>query len=399
MQKTIWASKAISSTYPLHPFARLIKTEHVGHGYKRQRISYSNFNRPPFRRTPFVQVGNAVGAVHKESHIRQCTARIEHLINALHTPPKVSATPEVPTPLQPTYLQWNELLTAVDSLLAAAADVRACTALIQKYSNSHEHLELVVQLLAETASLEDALLSNPHVYTSLLPPDPSPTPYPIPHTNFRPKSSSQPNHAAHISSTTLGPTSDGAAFKGLSDNGSNVDGGSGGGDSRIWRMFATLAPRFLREGYHPANPHTAFSMALSREEKAAMITKARRQERWTLCALRRLLDCRGTGDNGETAALLPPPREGRNLSSYEWPSYDLTVEELAEDRVLAEVATAQWQLQRGGEGCEVSSDSVVEDRGGVGGQLELTLDACGSLLQRHPDALLRQQVGLVATGK
>ncbi|GLI69882.1 hypothetical protein VaNZ11_014599, partial [Volvox africanus] len=210
-------------------------------------------------------------------------------------------------------------------------------------------------------------------------------------------------------SALLPPLPDGGGDHG--DNG----GDGGGGDQRVWRLFAALAPRFLREGYHPANPSAAYSVALTWTEKAALMADVRRQGRHSLALLRSLL---GSGDPSATAggcdaatvassaallAPMPPPGGGRGTLvpeaglPYEWPSYDLTAEELAEDAVLAAAAAAQRGVRCGGlpveervDGGDGCSDGLSS--GGGGGMLFLTLDACGALLQRHPDPVLRQQV-------
>ncbi|GIL43732.1 hypothetical protein Vafri_1374, partial [Volvox africanus] len=316
-------------------------------------------------------------------HIRRSAAHIESLANAICSTETSAVRGKLASPIpfnRHARTLWQELLSTVDALLSATADVRFCAALVQQYSNSHESLQAVVQLLAEAAALEDALLTNPDAYSALLPPLPD----------------------------------------GEDGGGDHGDGGGdgGGGEQRMWRFFAALAPRFLREGYHPANPRAAYSVALSWAEKAALTADVRRQGRHSLALMRSLLgsghpaaavDGCDAATVASSAALLlpmPPPGGGRGTFadeaglSYDWPSYDLTAEELAEDAVLAAVAAAQQGVQCGGlsmeerfDGGDGCSDGLsIGGGGGGGGRLLLTLDACGALLQRHPDPILRQQV-------
>ncbi|KAG2435013.1 hypothetical protein HYH02_012011 [Chlamydomonas schloesseri] len=215
-------------------------------------------------------------------------------------------------------------------------------------------------------------------------------------------------------------------------------------------MVSALAPRFVRQGYHPPSP-LAYSVALSRADKAALLETARRQERSLLAALDELLGPalppppqlqqplpeamtyggppqQGRDEGGlqglsaDEAAWLEaqqlsrlaavgaavaaaegaePGRRAPPLAScccgYEWPVFELGAEELREDGVMAEVAAAQWRLQGGLGGGEGAGAGAGGGGGGDGvdeggGQLRLTLDVCAGLLRRHPDPLLRQQV-------
>ncbi|GIL81807.1 hypothetical protein Vretimale_1409 [Volvox reticuliferus] len=308
-------------------------------------------------------------------YIRQSAAHIENLVNAICSSGTSAVTGRRAAPTfssSHARTLWQELLSTVDAFLGATTDVRFCAALVQQYSNSNDSLQAVVQLLAEAASLEDALLTNPHAYRALLPP----------------------------------PLDD-------EDSSSHYgDGGGNGADQRVWRLFAALAPRFLREGYHPTDPRAAYSVALSWAEKAALTADVRRQGRHSLASMRSFL---GSGEPlaavggcdaatvASSATLLPPmapPGGGGGAFApgaglpYDWPLYELTAEELAADAVLAAVAAAQRRAWSGDlpleERCYVGDGRSDGRR--AGGRLVLTLDACGALLQRHPDPVLRQQV-------
>ncbi|GLC46332.1 hypothetical protein PLESTM_001858900 [Pleodorina starrii] len=354
-------------------------------------------------------------------------ARIESLISAISSSPgsagsavphsAVPAASRQPAHAGPRALR-RELLGSVDSLLGAAADVRSCAALVQAYSRSRESLEAVVQLLAQAAILEDALLSNPRVYGALLPlADPHDTD-PSRSSGFvAPSAAGQPQPRQQARPPPRPSPAAGACVEHGIGFGGDASGSGDEDDPRVGRLFAVLAPRFLREGYHPTDPRVAYSVALSREEKVAMLADTRRRERFVLAALRRLLGSGGGGSGsggGDPEAAAAPSliasdpaaaaAAGGDTSSYDWPSYELTAEELAEDAVLAEVVAAQWGVRCGGgggggergDGCEATDYGGGQGGdaggGGGGGSLVLTLDACGALLQRHPDPVLRQQV-------
>ncbi|KAG2499646.1 hypothetical protein HYH03_002585 [Edaphochlamys debaryana] len=328
------------------------------------------------------------------ARVEQLAGRIAALVAAIASAsaPPPQRRPYAPLPAQPQpqtmpppYGQRlpprQELLTLLDELGAAAAEARAAAALVRAggASNDSPRLQRALARLAVAAAAEDAVLTDPAAFAAAFQPLAAPPPSPSP---------------------ALGQ-----------DTGTQKEGESRSGEEAAFRLGAVLRARFLREGYHPDSPW-AYGVAMPREDKAAMLVDARRQERLLTSALAQLLAGEwdngrgaGVGDVGwgadgaaEAAAVaalgLPPPAAGPGSaavaaaasalsygrpSSYVSGEFYVSGEELAEDPVLAEVAAAQWQRGGGADG-------------DGGGMLRLTLDACAALLQRHPDSVLRGQV-------
>ncbi|KAG2425955.1 hypothetical protein HXX76_013328 [Chlamydomonas incerta] len=380
--------------------------------------------------------------------IVDAAARVEQLAAAVVTAARSSAAASSPRRQHqcphddPTAL----FLDAMDALMTAVADVRACAVLAQRYDTAAAaaatrppcrqsgqgggadppapgmpcdaagateeaaeaaaaRLMAAMERLVAAAAAEDAVLRSPTVFAAL--------------------------QSAAVSAVSADVQHSGSNSSGTT----NSKGGSAGLPPHRAAMVAALAPRFVRHGYHPPSPH-AYAVALRAEDKAAMLEDARRQERALLAALEALLGpapppppeaealptalqqmhdqaYAADGSQGlpaDEAAWLEAQLSRQSLAtaagaaagrlgpalSYEWPVYDLGAEELQGDRVMADVAAAQWRQQGAGGGTAGGGGAAGPAAGGgpvaAGGQLRLTLDVCAGLLRRHPDPVLRQQV-------